>query len=116
MTEKRFELILDYSDEIGIKDNISGDVIVQKVPQNQNTIGFCNSIVYMLNFQTHLITEGVKETSRLRMEIQDFQELLTTREETFLKPIYTALDDAIQNERTALGKSALKQFKQTIME
>ena len=57
-----------------------------------------------------------EENTRLRNEIQDFQNLLTEREETFLKPIHLALDDAIENERTALGKSALKQFKQTIME
>ena len=49
MTEKRFKVILDYYDEMGITYTETDDVIAMKVNQNTNTIGFCNSIVGLLN-------------------------------------------------------------------
>ena len=50
MTE-RYMLILNNENEIGIKDNQTSDVIVEKVQQNNNTIGFCQGIVFLLNNQ-----------------------------------------------------------------
>ncbi len=50
----RFELILDYSDEIGVSDNVSGDVIAMRVNQSPNTVGFCTNIVTLMN---HLNSE-----------------------------------------------------------
>ena len=57
-----------------------------------------------------------KENQQLKEEIKDFQNLLQAKEETYLKPIYVALDEAITNERTQIGQSVLKQFKEQIME
>ena len=70
----RFKLILDYPDEIGISDNISGDITVQKVPQNNNTIGFCNSLVNMLNFQNTLINKLGEENIQLKKLLQEEKE------------------------------------------
>ena len=111
MTEnKRFTLTKGFGEhERQIRDN--GKIIMGCFHEVQ-----AKPIVVLLN-ELNDENEQLKQREQtLLNEIQDFQELLTTREETFLKPIYTALDDAIQNERTALGKSALKQFKEQIME
>ena len=56
----QYKLILDYPDEIGIEDNVTGDVIVQKVPQNNNTIGFCKGVVGLLNQQSDMINKVSK--------------------------------------------------------
>lgn len=48
MTE-RFELILDYSDELGIKDNNTKLVFVMRADQSTNTVGFCTNIVTLMN-------------------------------------------------------------------
>lgn len=45
----RFELLLDVPDEIGISDSVTGDVIVLLSQQSTNQIGFCKSIVDLLN-------------------------------------------------------------------
>lgn len=50
MGDDRFELILDYCDEIGVSDNLSGDVIAMRVNQSPNTIGFCTNIVTLMNY------------------------------------------------------------------
>jgi hypothetical protein len=49
MSDKRFELIMDYEDEIGIMDNESGDVIVLQTSHSANSIGFCSGVCNLLN-------------------------------------------------------------------
>ena len=43
-------------------------------------------------------------------EIKDFQDLLASKEEIYLKPVIQTIEEAYENERTALGKSILKQL------
>ena len=45
----RFELLLEIPDEIGISDSVTGDVIVLLSQQSTNQIGFCKSIIDLLN-------------------------------------------------------------------
>jgi len=116
MTEKRFrvqEHCLRSSDGIEAENwlvtNDNHSVVLNNKLEAHMVANMCNDVIDVLN-ALH------EENQQLRDEIQDFQNLLTEREETFLKPIRLALDDAIENERTHIGRNVLKQFKQTIME
>ena len=71
--------------------------------------------MYELAYEVEdLLNEQHERIKTLENEIRDFQDLLATNEEILLAPILITLDDAIMNERTAIGKSVLKQFKEQI--
>ena len=57
-----------------------------------------------------LLNELNTENNTLREEIRDFQTLLASREEVYLKPIIHQIEDAIANERTQIGRKVLKQL------
>ena len=59
-TEDRFTIILDYDDEIGIKENRSGDVIVLK-HRDLNSEQFVGQLVIFLNDQNEAIHQAWKE-------------------------------------------------------
>ena len=60
MTEKRFTIILDYDDEIGVKENRSGDVIVLN-HRDLNSEQFVAQLIMFLNEQNDAIEKLIKD-------------------------------------------------------
>ena len=60
MTEKRFTIILDYDDEIGVKENRSGDVVVLN-HRDLNSEQFVAQLVMFLNEQNDAIEKLIKD-------------------------------------------------------
>ena len=61
MTEnKRFTLIMDYDDEIGVKENRTGDVLVLK-HRDLNSEQFVAQLVVFLNEQNDAIEKLIKD-------------------------------------------------------
>ena len=126
LTTKRFKIIIGEFEEENIMDAVKkieiteiSDMCTQMNALHEenthlkteiNTYKAGNTTIHERLKQLH------KENQQLKEEIKDFQNLLQAKEETYLKPIYVALDEAITNERTHIGRNVLKQFKQTIME
>ena len=61
-----------------------------------------------------LLNELNTENNTLREEIKDFQTLLASREEVYLNPVIQTIREAYETERTAIGKSVLKQLLEEI--
>ena len=61
-----------------------------------------------------LLNELNDRNTQLREEIKDFQDLLASKEEVYLKPIITTIEEAYENERTHIGKNVLKQLLEAI--
>ena len=61
-----------------------------------------------------LLNELNDENNTLREEIKDFQDLLASKEEVYLKPIIRTIEEAYENERTHIGKNVLKQLLQSL--
>lgn len=85
MSDKRFELIMDYEDEIGILDNESDDVIVLKTSHSANSIGFCSGVCNLLN----ILTEQNELLTRKNKALEDANEGLSST-------IAHGLDDIIE--------------------
>lgn len=85
MVEKRFELMMDYDDEIGILDNESDDVIVLKTSHSANSIGFCSGVCNLLN----ILTEQNELLTRKNKALEDANEGLSST-------IAHGLDDIIE--------------------
>lgn len=90
--EDRFTIICDYDDEIGVKENRSGDVIVLK-HNDLNARQFVAQLVVFLNDQNQAIVDlydgskywSDKATEKIK-ELQDENEQLKKELESF-KPI-----------------------------
>ena len=61
-----------------------------------------------------LLNELNDETNILREEIKDFQTLLASREEVYIKPIIRTIEEAYENERTHIGRNVLRQLLEVI--
>ena len=57
-----------------------------------------------------LLNELNNENTMLKEEIKDFQDLLASKEEVYLKPIIHQIEEAYETERTQIGKNCLKQL------
>ena len=57
-----------------------------------------------------MMNELNNENTMLKEEIKDFQDLLASKEEVYLKPIITTIEEAYETERTHIGRNVLKQL------
>lgn len=109
--EDRFTIILDYDDEIGVKENRSGDVVVLKHndlnaqqfvaqlvlflnDQNQAIVDLYDGCEYWFDKASERITLLEKENEQLKstnMEMEDY--LLRLEEENKDKPFFKIVDD-----------------------
>ena len=90
--EDRFTIILDYDDEIGVKENQSGDVIVLK-HNDLNAQQFVAQLVLFLNDQNQAIVdlyEGCeywsdKASERITLLEKENEQLKQDRDEMFIR-------------------------------
>ena len=61
-----------------------------------------------------LLNELNDENTMLKHEIEDFQTLLASREEVYIKPIIRTIEEAYENERTHIGRNVLRQLLEVI--
>ena len=57
-----------------------------------------------------LLNELNDRNTQLQEEIKDFQDLLASKEEIYLKPIIRTIKEAYESERTQIGRNVLKQL------
>ena len=86
ISEKEFDEKAEYDGYTAFEDSMTGEEIVDLLNENEKLKSD------NIN-QENLITV-------LRSEIKDFQELLASREEVFLKPILTMIDENINIAKT----------------
>jgi len=90
--EDRFTIILDYDDEIGVKENRSGDVVVLK-HNDLNAQQFVAQLVLFLNDQNQAIVdlyEGCeywsdKASERITLLEKENEQLKQDRDEMFIR-------------------------------
>ena len=93
MTKKRFEIM------------VAGMVWDNHV--NEDRLLSRDEVVDLLN-------ELNDTNNQLREEIKDFQTLLASREEVYIKPIIRTIEEAYENERTHIGRNVLRQLLEVI--
>ena len=90
--EDRFTIILDYDDEIGVKENQSGDVIVLK-HNDLNAQQFVAQLVLFLNDQNQAIVDlydgceywSDKASERITLLEKENEQLKQDRDEMFIR-------------------------------
>lgn len=136
--EDRFTLILDYDDEIGVKENRSGDVLVLK-HRDLNSEQFVAQLVVFLNDQNQAIvdlydsskywsekaTERIKELEEENEQLKQFPVKLDNRIQKLQEDLQklTEMDkidlnpQAVEDVATVIGISlnALLEFKKEMM-
>lgn len=142
--EDRFTIITDYDGEIGVKENRSGDVLVLKHSdlnaqqfvaqlvvflndQNQAIVDLYDGSKYWSDKATEKIKELEKENEQLKQRINVLDDQITAqgiviegyqnRNQKLFdenKHIKQTIHDMMENERTELGQSILKQLWEQI--
>lgn len=95
MTENRFQWIYIKDNTLELRDNG-----IVKVFNNERL--------------EELLNELNDTNNQLQEEIKDFQTLLASREEVYIKPIIRTIEETYENERTHIGKNVLKQLLEAI--
>ena len=128
--EDRFTIINDYENEIGVKENRSGDVLVLKHSdlnaqqfvaqlvvflndQNQAIVDLYDGSKYWSDKATEKIKELEKENEQLKQHIKTLQNH-TKRLENQNIQTYNLIKEAYNNERTQIGRNVLKQLLEAI--
>ena len=97
MTEKRFEMIITSADgSFHYLDKNTGEKIISTL-ELENKLNALH-----------------EENQTLKEEIKDFQTLLASREEVYIKPIIRTIEEAYENERTHIGRNVLRQLLEVI--
>ena len=97
MTEKRFTMVITGNDgSFHYWDKVNDERIT-------STLELENKL-----------NELADENEQLREEIKDLNDILARKEEELIKPIIRQIEDAMETERTHIGRNVLKQLLQSL--